>query len=60
MLFLAKKGDGRFYVNPEDAKKYADKGFEIINEGTGQRLSTEEIAELKPEVVRVFISGRDK
>ena len=32
MLFLCRNEEEQFYVNPEDAKKYADKGYEIIDE----------------------------
>lgn len=59
MLFIAKKEDERFYVNSEDVKKYADKGFEIIDENTGQCLNAEQIAELKPAVVEVPVFGHD-
>lgn len=48
MLYLAKKDDEQFYVNPEDAKKYAEQGYLIIDEETGHILTAEEIAELKP------------
>ena len=30
MLFIAKNDDEKFYVNPEDAEKYAEQGYSII------------------------------
>lgn len=53
MLFLAKKEDEQFYVNPEDAKQYADKGFKIINVDTGHSLAPKEILNLKPTITEV-------
>ncbi len=57
MLFLAKKNEERFYVNPEDAKKYSDDGYEVIDIQTGHCLSPEEISELKPTIIHSFIVG---
>ncbi len=50
MLFLAKKDDDQFYVNPEDAKKYADDGYEIIDPDTGNSLTSNEISKLEAVV----------
>lgn len=51
MLFLARKDDDRFYVNPEDAKKYADDGYKIIDPDTGNCLTSNEISKLEAVVV---------
>lgn len=53
MLFLAKKQEEQFYVNPEDAKKYADDGYEIINIATNHCLTSVEISELKPMTIEI-------
>lgn len=55
MLFLCKNEDEQFYVNPEDAKKYADKGYEIIDESTGNVLTSDEVNLLKPTVIETPI-----
>lgn len=60
MLFLVKKGKEQFYVNPEDAKKYSDDGYEVIDIEVGHRLSPEEISELKPAIIHSFIAGNVK
>lgn len=51
MLFLAKNDDDQFYVNPEDAEKYADRGYKIINPDTGHCLTAEEILKLEAVVI---------
>ncbi len=53
MLFLAKKDSEQFYINPEDAKQYAYKGYEIIETKTERCLTLKEIAELNPVVIEV-------
>lgn len=53
MLFMAKMDDEHFFVNPEDAKKYADEGYAIVNPDTGHCLTSKEISELKPVVVEM-------
>ncbi len=53
MLFLAKNEEAQFYVNPEDAKRYADEGYEIIDIATKHRLTAVEISELKPMTVEI-------
>ena len=55
MLFLVKKEDVCFYTNPEDAMKYYEEGYEIINEETGHILTEEEVKELKAEVIIIPI-----
>lgn len=50
MLFLARSGDDQFYVNSEDAKKYSDNGYKIIDQDTGNCLTLEEISELQAVV----------
>lgn len=60
MLYLAKKKKEQFYVNPEDAKKYSDDGYEIIDIETGHRLSQKKISELKPDIIHSFIAGNVK
>lgn len=59
MLFLCKNKHEQFYVNPEDAKKYADKGYEIIDERTGNVLTSDEVNLLKPTVIEtpVFVKS---
>ncbi len=51
MLFIAKKDDDKFYVNPEDAEKYAKQGYSIINENANYTLSKTEINGLKAATI---------
>jgi hypothetical protein len=53
MLFLAKNQDEQFYINPEDAKRYADNGYEIIDIDTKRCLTAVEISELKPVTLKI-------
>ena len=55
MLYLAKRDDEKFYVNPEDAKQYTDEGYEIVNTETGKHLTLAEIMALKPETFEVSL-----
>ncbi len=51
MLFIAKNDDEKFYVNPEDAEKYAEQGYSIINENANHTLSKAEIKGLKAATI---------
>lgn len=55
MLYLVKNDDEQFYTNPEDAKKYYEKGYKIIDENTGHILTETEIENLKPEIIVIPI-----
>lgn len=51
MLFIAKNDDEKFYVNPEDAKKYKQQGYDIIDPKTNYKLNNKEIMGLKAATI---------
>lgn len=55
MLYLVKNDDEQFYTNPEDAKKYYEMGYKIIDENSGHILTESEIENLKPEIIVIPI-----
>ncbi len=59
MLFLCRNEEEQFYVNPEDAKKYADNGYEIIDESTGNALTSDEVNSLKPAIIEIPVYMRN-
>lgn len=60
MLFWAENNDERFYVNPEDAKKYSDAGYKIMDIDNKHILTPKEISELKPVTIPITYIGRGK
>lgn len=56
MLYLAKNRGEQFYTNPEDAQKYFEKGYKIINENTNQILTEQEIKNLKADIIETVIN----
>ena len=59
MLFLCRNEEEQFYVNPKDAKKYADNGYEIIDESTGNALTSDEVNSLKPAIIEIPVYMRN-